>query len=95
MVIKRINVVKLAIFQACMGIAFGVIAAILFMLVGSSMLSQLGGQAAAVGVFSGVALLIFLPIIYGIFGFIFGALAAAVYNLVAGIVGGIEIDVEQ
>jgi hypothetical protein len=42
----------------------------------------------------GVAMLIFLPILYGVAGFVFGAIAAAVYNLIAGIVGGIEIEVE-
>jgi hypothetical protein len=94
MIIKRINVVKLAIFQACMGIAFGVIAALLFMLIGSTMLSHIGGQSAAVGVAGGMAMLIFLPIMYGVAGFIFGAIAAALYNLIAGVIGGIEIDVE-
>jgi hypothetical protein len=94
MVIKRINVVKLAIFQACMGVAFGLLAALLFMLIGSSILSQMGGQAAAVGVAGGIAMLIFLPIMYGVAGFIFGAIAAALYNLIAGMIGGIEIETE-
>jgi hypothetical protein len=93
MVIKRIAVVKLAIFQACMGVAFGVLAALLFMLAGS-MLGSFGSHAAAAGMIGGVAMLIFLPILYGVAGFVFGAIAAAVYNLIAGIVGGIEIEVE-
>jgi len=39
-------------------------------------------------------MLIFLPIMYGVIGFIAGAIGAALYNLVAGVVGGIEIEVE-
>ena len=31
---------------------------------------------------------------YGVMGFIGGAIGAFVYNLVAGVVGGIEIEVE-
>lgn len=39
-------------------------------------------------------MVIFLPIMYGVIGFVAGAIGAAVYNLVAGFVGGIEIEVE-
>ncbi len=42
----------------------------------------------------GIFALILFPILYAIIGFIAGAISAALYNLVAGIVGGIEIDVE-
>jgi hypothetical protein len=39
---------------------------------------------------AGFALLI--PILYGVLGFIFTAIACAIYNLVAGLVGGIEVE---
>jgi len=94
MIIKRIAVVKLAIFQACMGVAFGVLAALFFMLCASMIGHSVGGQAAAAGMLGGIAMLIFLPIVYGVAGFILGAIAAALYNLIAGIIGGIEFDVE-
>jgi hypothetical protein len=35
-----------------------------------------------------------LPIIYGIMGFIVTAIGCAVYNLVAGWVGGVEVELE-
>ena len=35
-----------------------------------------------------------LPIIYGIAGFIFTAIGCALYNLVAGWVGGIEVELD-
>jgi hypothetical protein len=39
---------------------------------------------------AGFALL--LPILYGVLGFIFTAIACAIYNFVAGLVGGIEVE---
>ena len=38
---------------------------------------------------------LFLPIFYGLMGFIFGVIAAAVYNLVAKWTGGLEITLED
>jgi len=93
MVIKRIGVVKAALFQACFGVAMGILVALIFMAFGS-MLSAFGQNAGMVGMLGGLAMLIIMPIFYGVVGFIFGALFAAVYNLIASIIGGIEIDVE-
>jgi hypothetical protein len=94
MVIKRINVLKLAIFQGALMAAFGLLAGLIVLLFGS-MFSKMGGdQVGAVGLIGGVGAIIFLPILYGIIGFIGGAIGAFIYNLVAGVVGGIEIEVE-
>jgi hypothetical protein len=93
-IIKRVGVVKLAIFQGAMMAAFGLIAALIFMAFGA-MISGFGGhQAAGIAGVMGIAMLIILPIMYGVIGFIIGAIGAALYNLIASIVGGIEIDVE-
>ena len=35
-----------------------------------------------------------LPIIYGVCGFIFTAIGCAIYNFVAGLVGGIEVELD-
>lgn len=35
-----------------------------------------------------------LPIIYGVAGFIFTAIGCAIYNFVAGLVGGIEVELD-
>ena len=43
----------------------------------------------------GVGAIVFLPIFYGVMGFIMGALYAAVYNFIAGIVGGLELQFEH
>ena len=37
---------------------------------------------------------IFMPVFYGVFGFVFGVISAAIYNLIAHWIGGIEVEVE-
>jgi hypothetical protein len=56
--------------------------------------TQAAGAPAAVimGIMFGMG--IFMPIIYGVMGFVFGVLGAAVYNLIARWIGGIEVEVE-
>lgn len=93
MVIKRVGVLRLAVFQAALMAAFGLFAALLILLFGA-MLGSANHQAGMFGMVGGIAALIFLPIMYGVIGFIAGAIGGALYNLVAGVVGGIEIDVE-
>ena len=93
MVIKRINVLKLAIFQGALMAAFGLLAG-LFLLVFGSMFARMGADAGAAGMIGGIGAVIFLPILYGVFGFIGGAIGAFVSNLGAGVVGGIELEVE-
>jgi hypothetical protein len=44
--------------------------------------------------FLGVGAVIFLPILYGVMGAIFGALTAVFYNVVSGMVGGLNVEVE-
>ncbi|MGA9333686.1 MAG: hypothetical protein WBV39_05350 [Rudaea sp.] len=94
MVIKRIVVLKLAIFQALLMALFGVIIALCMMLFGSMIGGLIGHGAGAAGVLGGLFMLIFLPILYGVIGFIAGAIGAFLYNLVAGWIGGIEMDVD-
>lgn len=40
----------------------------------------------------GIAFTLLVPVIYGILGFIMTAIGAAIYNVVAGLVGGIEVE---
>jgi Transmembrane domain of unknown function (DUF3566) len=54
--------------------------------------SSTAPAAVVAGIMFGMAL--FMPVIYGVMGFIFGVIGAAIYNLVAGWTGGIEVEVE-
>jgi len=42
----------------------------------------------------GVGALVFMPVFYGVLGFVAGAVGAVIYNMFAGLVGGIELDLE-
>ena len=43
----------------------------------------------------GTSFALAIPVIYGIVGFIFTAIGCLIYNLVAGWVGGVEIEMDQ
>ncbi len=100
MIIKRVGVLKAATIQACVMGLFGLVAGVFVLLFGTLAGSLIGaaanngGGGAGLGMIGGIGAVIFLPIMYGVFGFIAGAIGAAIYNLVAGWVGGLEIEVE-
>lgn len=99
-VIKRIGVLKAGIVQSCIMAFFGLLIGLCLLFFGTllgGLFGAIGDQAGAglgLGLIGGVGMLIFLPITYAVIGFVAGVVGAAVYNLVAGFVGGIEIEVE-
>lgn len=76
--------------------------AMLGLLIGGvvSMIALAAGGASGIegvpmlGAAMGVAAIIVFPVLYGALGFLVMLLVAALYNLAAGLVGGIEIDVQ-
>src|SRR5579862_2418598 len=71
----------------------GLIYAPFFLLIGT--LASLAGQHKGPfpGIF-GVAFALFMPVFYGLIGFICGAIGALLYNLFAKLVGGFELELE-
>jgi hypothetical protein len=68
------------------------------MIFGGIMMSTGAREGLAAGggsIVLGILLMIGLPIFYGVIGFVAGAIGALLYNLFAGLVGGIEIEVEN
>ena len=49
--------------------------------------------AAMLGPFMGIGAIILFPIFYGVIGFIGGVIFAALYNVVARMMGGIEVEI--
>lgn len=103
MVVKRVGVFSVAKIQALLafaiGLMLGVIYGLFFMLFGAAMsaLAPRGGDQAIGGLGSiviGLAMMIGFPIMTGIMGFIGGMINALIYNIAAGIVGGIKLDLE-
>jgi len=83
------------IVYAFVGLILGICMAIFSMVAGSlGSMAGTGGPAAKIFGFGfGLGSIIFFPIFYGIIGGIAGAVGALVYNLAAGWVGGLEVDI--
>ena len=90
-VLKRVGVVSAAKVTGVLAAIFGLILGIGFALVGAF---GGGGLGSFGGLPGWLISLIGWPIGYGLFGVIGGALYAALYNLVAGLIGGIKIELE-
>jgi hypothetical protein len=104
MTIRRVGVFSLAKIQALlafvMGLIFGVIYGLFFMLFGAAMsaMAPRAGDSAMGGISSiviGLLMMIGFPITAAIFGFIGGAINGLIYNIAAGIVGGLKLELES
>jgi hypothetical protein len=93
MVVTRVDPLSFAkitgILYALLGVCFGA----LFSLMGLAGVFQRTGAPGA-GLLFGAGAIVILPIFYGGLGFVFSLIGAALYNLVAGWVGGIELDIQ-
>jgi hypothetical protein len=75
-----------------LGLFFGVIFA-LMSLVGAGLgAAASGSNQPWFGALFGVGAVIFFPIFYGILGFLSGLIGAVIYNVVAGWIGGIQVE---
>ncbi len=93
--VAKIYCVMCLILSLLISIPYGLFI-IAFSLMGAS--AGHGNEALALGgggIVVGILVMIGLPIMYAIIGFIAGAIGAVVYNIFAGFVGGIEIEVES
>ena len=98
MVIRRISplsVAKIAgLLYAVIGLVIGAVFSLIAM-AGAAM--GMGGAEGPpfVGLLFGVGAIIALPIFYGVLGAVVTGLMAVLYNVLAGIVGGIRVEVDQ
>jgi hypothetical protein len=95
MVIKRFDPLSCAkvsgILYAVFGLVFGAIFSLIFLFHGFA--SAKAGTAGQAAVF-GVGAIVFLPLLYGVLGFVGALIGAFLYNGATKFVGGIKIDVE-
>jgi hypothetical protein len=99
MVLKSVGVLSAGKIMGVLGAFGGLLGGAfmaLFSLLGG-VIQQQGGHGNAVipALFVGVGAIVFLPILYGIFGFIGGMIYALLYNLAAGVIGGLELEIES
>ncbi|HSK73167.1 MAG TPA: hypothetical protein VK892_15825 [Pyrinomonadaceae bacterium] len=100
--IRKLGILSVAKMYAVMMLVISLIISIpygLFIMVfGLAMMGsgESAGFAAGGGsIVIGLLVMVGLPIFYAVMGFVFGALGALIYNIFAGMVGGIEIEVEN
>jgi len=98
MVLKRVGPVSCAkisgVLYAVMGFFLGAFFSLIALAGG--MASQTTGSTGfgAFGAIMGVGAILLLPIFYGVAGFVFTLIGAWLYNVFAGLVGGIEMDLQ-
>jgi hypothetical protein len=90
--IRRFSVVKTATVVAVM---YVVIVAIFIIPFAFLALAFGRGDSGAGGLVGVLVFGLLAALLYGVFGWIFTAIACAIYNLAAGWVGGIEVQVDQ
>ena len=98
MVLKSIGVMSAAkvvgVLYAVIGLLLGVLFGAVFAMIptmASGPANEIPGWLAPM---FGFGAIVFMPVLYGICGFVGGAIAAAIYNGLAGIIGGLELRLE-
>lgn len=93
--ITRLDPGQFGLVIGSMYLIIGIIVTVLFAIIMKLVSSAAPPSSAGLGQMATGFGLVFLPIIYAIFGYIFGIVGALIYNLLAGIVGGIRVTVSE
>jgi len=91
-ILKRIAPVQLG---KIMGLTYGIFGLLFipFILLATSLNAMMPAQARGGFMAMGVGMAIVAPVFYAVMGFVLGVIGAFIYNLIAGWVGGIEVEV--
>jgi hypothetical protein len=95
MVLRRIGPLSCAKVSGALYAVLGLLAGSFFALVsliGAGFSAAERPDGALFGALFGVGALVLLPLFYGVLGFLGALLAAVLYNVLAGVVGGVELD---
>ena len=98
MVLKSVGVLSAAkivgVMYAVMGLIMGLVFAAVFSMI--PMANPGGGTdvPAWIAPMFGVGSIVFMPIVYGLMGFIGGAIGAVIYNMLAAVIGGLVLNLE-
>lgn len=95
MIVKSVGVGSVAKIYGAISAGIGLLIGLCFAL--ASMVGAGFAESREVSLFGpmlGVGAVVALPIFYGVMGLIGGAISAVLYNLFAGMVGGVRLDLE-
>lgn len=95
MVIRRFGIWSVARLYGLLSAAMGLLVGLGIAVASTVGMSMAEGDEPPflAGIF-GVGAVVILPIFYGVMGICGGAIGAALYNVLAGVVGGVTLDVE-
>ncbi|MDD4255409.1 MAG: hypothetical protein PHP59_08550 [Methanofollis sp.] len=96
--IKHLGVFSVAKVSGILYLIIGLIAGLFVALLSLLNLAAPAGAGMATAGFGGAAILIMallIAVFYGVLGFVFGGLFAWLYNLTAGWIGGIEMEIRE
>ena len=95
MIIKRVGPLSIAKLSAVLYAGIGLVLGGVFSLIAMAggFASETDG-AAGIGALIGVGAVIVFPILYGLMGFVAMLVTAWLYNVAAGVVGGVEVDIQ-
>jgi hypothetical protein len=97
MVIRRVGVLSVGKVFGALYCVFGLLAGLVVALIsvlGVAVANQQPGAKLPPAIL-GVGAVVIFPVFYGVAGFIVGLIGAAFYNIAAGFVGGIELDLGE
>ena len=98
MVVKRVGPLSIAKVAAILYAIIGLVYGGLFSLFGMAGALAGGGEQSGLGAgimgIVGVGAIVMLPILFACLGFVGFLIGALLYNLVAGMVGGVEVDLQ-
>ena len=91
---RRIGVVSMAEYMTLIMLIIGLIYAALFSIIGYFIGSTfaLPGLVTGMGI---IAVIIITPVAFALAGFIMGAFTALIYNLIARLMGGVKLELEE
>jgi len=97
MELKKIGVLSAGKIALLFGVVYGLLSGIIFSIAASqaNMISSAGTQLPPIITSLGYWMIIIAPIFDGIVYFIAGIIAAALYNLFAGWIGGIHLELRK
>ena len=100
--ITKIGVVSLAKIMGMSGLILGLIAGVIYggILILMGLIGASSGQEEAVGfalagVGGGLAIMVSVPIFYGLMSFIVGLIYGLIINLVLTLAGGLELEIQS
>ena len=92
--IKSVGIGSSAKISGAMYALMGLILGAVFALMSLVSQGMWASESPLLGMMFGVGAIVFLPVFYGTIGLVAGAIGAALYNWVAGMIGGLELELE-